>query len=97
MQKNYIENLRKADKEVDELWNKCEEYGIEADINKRWENGIEHHPEAEKIFNLIKQADWVFGEDYFCWKNGGDGDNGETLMYSLSVLLELRDKIGNIS
>ena len=87
----HIERLRANDKETDDIWKKCERFGIEADINKRWEQGIEHHPEAEIIFALIKGSDWWFGNDYFCWKEGGDGDNGETLKYSLSVLLELRD------
>lgn len=79
------------DPEVQALWNKCKTHGIEADIGKRWENGIDHHPKAEEIFSLIQESDWAFGDDYFCWKQGGDGDNGETLMQALSVLLELQD------
>lgn len=86
-----LETLRTNDKEVDDLWKRCEKLGIEADCNVRWEQGINHHPEAEAIFKLIMQGDWAFMGDYFCWKKGGDGDNGETLMYSLSVMLELRD------
>lgn len=56
--------------------------------NDRWERGIEHHVVAEAIFDLIRRSDWEHGGDYFCWKRGGDGDNGETLMFSLSALLE---------
>lgn len=80
------------DPHVENLFNECKELGIEADVAKRWENGIEHHPEAERIFKLIKESDWAFGNDYFCWKDGGDGDNGECLKFTLSVLLELREK-----
>ena len=69
----------------------CEEFGIVHSINERWEKGIEHHPKAEYILKLLRDSDWLFGNDYFCWKKGGDGDNGETLLYSLSVLLELKD------
>lgn len=86
-----IDELRKADPKVDKLWKECEKYGIEADCNVRWEEGIDHHPEAERIFKMIMDGDWAFMNDYFCWKKGGDGDNGEILMYSLSVMLELED------
>ena len=84
--------ISEKDPKVSELWNQCEKYGIVSDINKRWEEGIPHHPEAKRIYGLLEESDWAFGEDYFCWKSGGDGDNGESLMYMLSVLLELKDK-----
>ncbi len=32
----------------------------------------------------------VYG-DYFCWKTGGDGDNGEALMYQMDAYFELQD------
>jgi len=88
-----VKRIIDSDSHVKEMWEKCKEYGIVADIEKRWEYGIEHHPEAIDIFNLIKKSDWIFGGDYFVWKEGGDGDNGEILMYALSVMLELRDKM----
>jgi len=81
----------RKDPAVDAMWKECEKYGIEADIGKRWEQGIPHHPKAEEMFGMIKDSDWAFGGDYFCWKEGGDGDNGETLKFALSVLLELED------
>ncbi len=80
------------DPHVEKLWEKCKQLGIEADVNKRWEQGIEHHPEAVRIFELLRDGDWAFGDDYFCWKHGGDGDNGEALMYTLSIMIELREK-----
>jgi hypothetical protein len=94
IKESHTERVREHDKEANTLWEECERLGIVADIGKRWEDGIDHHPEARAVFDLVKKADWVFGEDYFCWKSGGDGDNGETLMYALSVLFELRDKTG---
>ena len=37
-----------------------------------------------------KIGDWDFthNSDYFCWKFGGDGDNGEMLIEALAALLE---------
>ena len=81
------------DPKVKELWDKCKELGIEADIGKRWEQGIEHHPMAVRIFDMLEKSDWAFADDYFCWKRGGDGDNGETLMYALSVWIELVEAV----
>ena len=83
----------KCDSHVMDLWRKCESVGVVADINKRWEEGIDHHPRAIEMFDIIKEADWAFCDDHFCWKSGGDGDNGEALMYSLSVMFELYDKL----
>lgn len=85
------------DPAVRDLRARCEKRGIVHDIGKRWEDGVEHHPEAERIFKMLETSDWSFGDDYFGWKAGGDGDNGETLKFSLSVLLELFDAEGNES
>lgn len=62
------------------------------DINIRWENGTPHHPKSEELFKIIEDLDWEFGGDYFCWKKGGDGDNGETLMYLLDIHFEQLDE-----
>ena len=64
---------------------------VEIDINKRWEQGIDHHPKSEELFKILKDVDWKYGNDYFCWKDGGDGDNGETLMYELDIYFEMLD------
>jgi len=45
---------------------------VETDINKRWEQGIEHHPESIKLFDSIADIDFHHGGDYFCWKSGGE-------------------------
>lgn len=67
--------------------------GIEYDINKRWQAGTPHHPESVRLFRRLEQIDFHHVNDYFCWKSGGDGDNGETLMYELDIVFEERDAI----
>ncbi len=74
-----------------DLLERTQKANIETDINKRWEQGIDHHPEAEKLAREIAAIDWVFGDDSFCFKFGGDGDNGEQLCYLLNILFDLRD------
>jgi hypothetical protein len=66
--------------------------GIETDINVRWESGMDHHPEASEIVSALAELDFKVGGDSFCIKTGGDGDNGETMMYLLSIYFEARDK-----
>lgn len=61
------------------------------DPNKRWEKGISHHPMSEKLFDFISSLDFECG-DIFCFKKGGDGDNGEHLMYLMDVFFETQDK-----
>lgn len=61
---------------------------VERDINKRWEEGIDHHPKAYEIAKAIGELDYKLGGDYFCFKFGGDGDNGEHLAYLLSIYFE---------
>ena len=64
---------------------------VEKDINKRWENGIEHHPKSIELFLQLAEVDFKLCDDHFCWKHGGDGDNGETLMYELDIIFECQD------
>lgn len=59
---------------------------------KRWEEGIEHHPNSVKIMRALEYIDFNLFDDHFCWKTGGDGDNGESLMYELDVLFESLDR-----
>lgn len=59
--------------------------GVEYDINTRWEQGIPHHPKSIELFESIQDIDYVFGDDSFHWKSGGDGDNGEQLMYLMDI------------
>ncbi len=61
-------------------------------INERWENGVPHDPRSEEIYKGIADLDFKEGGDYFCFKSGGDGDNGEHLMYLLDLYFEDKDK-----
>ena len=58
---------------------------------KRWEEDIPHHPMSERIFEFIREYDIKDNNDCYCWKAGGDGDNGEDLMYALDVFFETQD------
>jgi len=66
-------------------------YTVETDINKRWEQGLDHHPKSIQMMKAIMDIDSQFCNDYFCWKCGGDGDNGETLMYEMDIYFEQCD------
>lgn len=64
---------------------------VERDINKRWEDGVDHHTKSEELMTALMRIDFKHGDDYFCWKRGGDGDNGETLMYEMDIYFECLD------
>lgn len=74
-----------------EFLDRCQAAGIETDINVRWEKGMDHHPKSQATMKMIAASDWLFGNDSFCWKVGGDGDNGETLMFLMDIGYELED------
>lgn len=40
---------------------------------------VEHNSKSEDIYNFISEVDFANG-DFFVFKRGGDGDNGEFLM-----------------
>lgn len=61
------------------------------DPNVRWEKGISHHPKSIELYHYIKDIDFAFG-DFFCFKHGGDGDNGEHLMYLMDSFFEEKDQ-----
>lgn len=70
-------------------YNKAEELGL---TNlKRWEDGIDHHPMSERIVRFLVEHDFNDYDDHFCWKFGGDGDNGEVLAYQLDAFFEMLD------
>lgn len=58
---------------------------------KRWEEGIEHHPKSIRLMRFIAEHDFEDYGDYFQWNIGGDGDNGESLMYEMDAFFELLD------
>lgn len=59
----------------------------------RWSSGIRHHPKSEALVRRLCDIDFHLFGDYFCWKVGGDGDNGETLMYELDVYFDEQDRL----
>jgi hypothetical protein len=89
-----------AFKEYERLTEECKEIyeilGVDTDINKRWENGVDHHPRSEELMAHLKSIDFYICGDHFCWKTGGDGDNGESLMYEMDVYFEYKDKLGKL-
>ncbi len=64
---------------------------VERNINTRWDQGIDHHPKSKEMFKAMSKIDFAHGGDYFCWESGGDGDNGEFLMYELDIYFECLD------
>lgn len=64
---------------------------VERDINKRWEEGIEHHSKSIELFKILAYIDFKYCGDSLCWKSGGDGDNGEMLMNALDIYFECLD------
>lgn len=65
---------------------------VETDINKRWEEGTEHHPRSRMIVKALAELDYYAGGDHLRIKIGGDGDNGEHMMYLLDILFEAREQ-----
>lgn len=57
----------------------------------RWGDGVDHHEMSQRIVSFLADHDLLDYGDYFCWKQGGDGDNGETLMYQLDAFFEMLD------
>lgn len=64
---------------------------VERDIDKRWEQNIDHHPKSKEMFKALEKIDFDSGESFFFWKSGGDGDNGEYLMYEMDIYFECLD------
>ena len=60
-------------------------------LDDRWENGVEHDARSVELYKAIAKIDFEHGEDQMGFKSGGDGDNGEHLMYLLDVYFEQKD------
>jgi len=56
-------------------------------VEERWEQGIDHDPRSEAIGEALRRINkenfWPMDLDF-----GGDGDNGETLLYLLDIYFE---------
>ncbi len=57
----------------------------------RWERGVPHHIMSERLMAFIQEHDFKDYGDSFGWKKGGDGDNGETLMFQMDAFFEMLD------
>ncbi len=57
----------------------------------RWEEGMDHHPKSIELMVFLAEHDFSDYDDYFGWKIGGDGDNGENLMYQMDAYFEQKD------
>jgi len=60
-----------------------------SDAERRWEEGIPHHPMSEKLLKHMKRKDTLDEADL---RTGGDGDMGETLMYLMDSFFEEQDE-----
>lgn len=65
---------------------------VNTDINKRWEEGIPHDKRSIELYKSIAEIDYKYCGDSFQFSSGGDGDNGETLMYILDVHFAIQDE-----
>jgi hypothetical protein len=61
------------------------------DPNQRWLARKPHDVRSVELFKSISNLDFFHGGDYFRWTYGGDGDNGEHLMYLLDMHFEMED------
>lgn len=50
-----------------------------------------HDSRSEEIFRALEDIDFNEFDDYFCWKSGGDGDNGEILLDELDLYFQRKD------
>lgn len=62
--------------------------------SERQERGLVHHPKSRELYDFISNMDFEYGNDSFCFKSGGDGDNGEFLMYYLDEYFESQEVVG---
>ena len=74
-----------------EFVTRLERAGVNITID-RWEAGIPHHEKSEALVRDLAKIDTLYFGNYFDLKTGGDGDNGEVLMYMLDLFFELEDK-----
>lgn len=71
-------------------YNKAQELGLTG--IDRWSEGKPHHSTSERLVKFLMEHDFKDYGDYFKWKFGGDGDNGETLAFQMDAFFELLDK-----
>lgn len=60
-------------------------------LAERLEKGIPHDERSEEVYQFLEAYDFRFGNDFFEFKAGGDGDNGEHLLYLLDEFFANKD------
>lgn len=60
---------------------------------ERWEQGLDHDPRSEGLFDFMKSYDDSFNNGALDLKCGGDGDLGEELMYLMDEYFAARDSM----
>lgn len=55
----------------------------------------DHHPNTKRLFKFIQAHDENEYRNYFDWRSGGDGDNGEILMAQMDAFFEMIEVNGN--
>lgn len=68
---------------------------VSTDINARWEQGVDHHPRSEALVKAMQFVDITYCDNMCDINTGGDGDNGESLLYLLDIIFESQDKLTN--
>ena len=66
--------------------------GLKLTDMDRWGKGIDHHPMSLRLVSFLSEHDFYDYGGCFDWKMGGDGDNGETLMYQMDAFFEALEK-----
>ncbi len=84
------EKYKAADAEGRAVYARAKENGL-CDID-RWEEGADHHHKSLELVRFLSSHDLEDYDDHFCWKIGGDGDQGETLMFQMDAYFEQKDK-----
>jgi hypothetical protein len=60
-------------------------------LKERLKDCDEHDPRSVKLYEFISQLDFNEANDAFGFVSGGDGDNGEHLMYLLDCYFDAKD------
>lgn len=61
-------------------------------LQERMDDCDEHDPRSIKMYEFISELDFNEAGDAFGFKSGGDGDNGEHLMYLMDCYYEQHDE-----
>lgn len=62
-------------------------------LAERMDRGMDHDPRSVDLFKFIETLDFEQCSDSFGFKSGGDGDNGETLMFLMDCYFAAKDNV----